>query len=295
MARTRAEVGLRKSREERKSRPPNGESASTRAKTPRPKPPAALAPNPLEEPAEEGAAGPVGRGAAPPFGDPGEPAPEALPRRVSTRGDPPAVMIRASVWVWAAAMRAPRAPSASSPVTTAGGPCTSQALDDATLLGATARAPGSSHLKDLKEPLAAAAGSEGDKPIVVVARLLAPRGVPNLATGAGEDPVPATGIAPGTGADTGSSGTIGPPPTGSGLGDPTCGDPTCGDPTWGGTFPSVTPVSGALAPGVGVTVSSTAPIVGPSASPIGSTTGLSVSPTGATTGSSGSPAPSTTG
>lgn len=199
MASTRAEFGLGKSCKLRRSLPPSSERASKRARIPRPKPPAALVPNPPEEPAEEGAAGPVGKGADPPFG--------ALPPEATLRpseGSPPErSRVSASAQdAWAAAMRAP------SPATTVGGPRTPQALD-AALVG-TAKAPGRSHAGVF---IAAGSPSEGGKPIVASPSV--PRGVPNAATGTGDD-VPAAGNAPVTGANSGSGATgAGAPPTGS--------------------------------------------------------------------------------
>ena len=68
MTSTRAEFGLGKSRMERRSLPPSGESANRRARTPSSKPPAALAPNPPEERAGEGiVAGAAGMGTVPPL------------------------------------------------------------------------------------------------------------------------------------------------------------------------------------------------------------------------------------
>lgn len=102
-----------------------------------------------------------------------------------------------------AAMRAP------SPATTVGGPRTLKALDAALVVG-TAKAPERSHAGVF---VAASSPSEGGKPIF--ARLSAPRGVPNIVPGAGDD-VPAAGNAPVTGANSGSGATgAGAPPTGS--------------------------------------------------------------------------------
>ena len=60
MARTRAELGLRKSRGYRRSRRPNGERASARARAPNRRPALLPEPNPPEEPA--GVAGAAGSG-----------------------------------------------------------------------------------------------------------------------------------------------------------------------------------------------------------------------------------------
>ena len=67
MTSTRAEFGLGKSRMERRSLPPSGESANRRARTA--KPHLSLSPpNPPEELAGEGAvAGPKGKGTVPPL------------------------------------------------------------------------------------------------------------------------------------------------------------------------------------------------------------------------------------
>jgi hypothetical protein len=199
MASTRAEFGLGKSGKDRRNLPPSGERASKMARMPRPKPPAALAPNPPEEPAEEGAAGPVGKGADPPFG--------ALPPEATLRPSEssPPERSRASVSAQDACAAAMRAPS---PATTSGGPRTPQALG-ASLVG-TAKAPGRPHAGVF---IAAGSPSVGGRPIV--ARLSAPPGAPNAAPGTGDD-VPAAGSAPVTGVNIGSGASgAGAPPTGS--------------------------------------------------------------------------------
>lgn len=265
MARTRAELGLRMLGEYRKSRTPSGERANSRARTPKPQPPPAPAPDPLEEPAEEGAPGGVaGRGADSPLG--------ALA--------PAATLL----------IRAP------SPAATAtGGPRTPQALDTASLV-ATAKAPGLSHAK---EAFPAAAGSEGGKP-TVVARPPTPRGAPNAATGAGDDDMPAAGIAAVSG---GADDDIGPGAgTGTLLPASSAGEAIWGtvsmvgaEPVAGTTVPRGGPMASPTGPSAGSTVcrtgprtgsmvSSTAPTVGPSVSPTGLTTGSSVSPTGPSRG-----------
>jgi hypothetical protein len=200
MASTRAEFGLGKSGKDRRNLPPSGERTSKRARMPRPKPPAALAPNPPEEPAEEGAAGPVGKGADPPFGA----LPSEATLRPSERSPPERSRVSVSAQdACAAAMRAP------SSATTVGGPRTPQALD-ASLVG-TAKAPGRPHAGVF---IAAGSRPEGGRPIVV-ARLSGPRGAPNVASGTGDD-VPAAGNAPVTGANIGSGASgAGAPPTGS--------------------------------------------------------------------------------
>jgi hypothetical protein len=66
MARTRAEFGLRKSRERDRSLPPSGDRASSRAKATKPTPPEEPVPSPPEDPAgaARGAAGPGNNGGA---------------------------------------------------------------------------------------------------------------------------------------------------------------------------------------------------------------------------------------
>lgn len=66
MARTKAEFGLRKSRERDRSLPPSGDRARSRAKAPTPRPPEEPIPRPPEDPAgaARGAAGPGNNGGA---------------------------------------------------------------------------------------------------------------------------------------------------------------------------------------------------------------------------------------
>jgi hypothetical protein len=225
VTRTRAEFGLGKSRKDRRNLPPSGESANKRASTPRPKPPPALlVPDPLEEPAEEGAAGPAGRGVIPPLG--------ALPVRDLSRPSPrpperPPEASRASVSAQnrcaAAAFADAIAMSAPSPAATAGGPRTPWApgAPGATLAG-TARASGCSHAAvfvGAPSPRSASPCSAPGMP--TVARPSAPRGAPDPDTGVGADvPVAGTtaGIAPVSGVDVGSGAPgTGAPSAGSGA------------------------------------------------------------------------------
>ncbi len=126
MASTTTEFGLEKSREYRNSRPPNGDRASSRASAPR-RPPAALVPNPLEEPAAgEGAPGRAGRrGSDPPFG---APAPEAMLLLRASVSSRPERSSRASISAEAAAAKVL---SASKITVTAGGSRKPQAALDA--------------------------------------------------------------------------------------------------------------------------------------------------------------------
>lgn len=192
MASTRAEFGLRMSREWRKSLLPSGERARSTARTPTPKPPAAppLAPNPpeeLEEPAEKGAPGAAGRGAAP----------EPLLGRSRAS-------VSAQTSCATAAMRAP------SPAAMEGGPRMPKAFIKASL-GATAKAPGRSHV-EVGAFAAAVCCTEGSE-LVGVTR-------PPSATGAGDNDEPAAGIAAVSGgAEDIGSGATGAPPPGSSAGE----------------------------------------------------------------------------
>ena len=209
MATTRAEFGLRNSREKRTSLPPNGERPNRMARAAKAPPPTpGPEASPLEEAAEEGAAGLRGRGADPPC--------EALPPDATLRpsGSAPEESSRPSISAQkrscAAAVRAMRLPSPDD--ATAAGPLRPQVFDTLSLLATSRGVAGRSHAK---EAFAAAAGSrpEGGKPIAARPPSAA-RGAPKAAaTGAAND-VPAAGIAPltGGGADIGPEASGAPPP-----------------------------------------------------------------------------------
>ena len=213
MATTRAEFGLRNSREKRTSLPPNGERPNRMARAAKAPPPTpGPEASPLEEAAEEGAAGLRGRGADPPC--------EALPPDATLRpsGSAPEESSRPSISAQkrscaaaaaAAAVRAMRLPSPDD-ATAAGLPLRPQVFDTLSLVATSRGVAGRSHAK---EAFAAAAGSrpEGGKPIVARPPSTPP-GAPNAATGAGNDG-PAAGIAPVTGgADIGPEATGASPP-----------------------------------------------------------------------------------